>query len=209
MYGMKCKYLYTEKINVDYNVFKDFSHLKVGEQFEDIFLMPEDTENWEGDVQYNMFGFQNQWSQHFFISRASMLKLFPDFMEEGRHEMVNSLIVTPSGTLLEITHVESFGVGINNLWGYADNPTSYKATVKIYDHNIADEGITDIKTSVTLEEGKDGEIFKHEEPIDTSDIDSFFESLETTKTNIEKESITGTKEGTGKNNTNNPFGSLG
>lgn len=209
IYGILCKYLYTEKINVDYNVFKDFSHLKVGEQYEDVYLLPEDTSNFEGDVNYNMFGFHNQWTQQLFISRASMIKLFPDFMEEGRHELVNSLIVTPAGTLLEITHVESFTIGISNTWAYADLPSSYKLSVKIYDHNLSDEGITSVKTSVDLEEGKDGEIFKHTEEIDTSDIDAFFETLETTKTAIEQESITGTKQGTGANNTDNPFGTLG
>ncbi|MCD6435956.1 MAG: hypothetical protein J7L15_06165 [Clostridiales bacterium] len=208
MFGIACKYLYTEKINVDLNVFRDFSHLRVGEQYEDVMLLPEDTSNFEGDVSYNMFGFHNQWTQQLFISRKGMLKLFPDFMETGRHELVNSLIVTPAGTLLEITHVESFTVGVSNTWAYADLPNSYKLSVKIYDHNLPDEGITSVKTTVDLEEGKDGEIFKHIEDIDTSDIDAFFDTLEISKDNIEEESIKGTKEGTGKNNTNNPFGSL-
>jgi len=208
IYGILCKYLYTEKINVDSTVFRDFSHLKIGTDFEELYLLPEDTENWEGDVSYNLFGFHNQWTQQLFISRASMFKLFPEFMTEGRHELVNSLIVTPSGTLLEITHVESFGVGINNLWGYADQPTSYKLTVKIYDHNISDEGITSVKTSIKLEEGKDGEIFEHDEEIDTSDIDAFFGTLETHKETVDTESIHGTDKGTGANNTNSPFGNL-
>ncbi len=210
IYGIQCKYLYTEKINVDYNVFKDFSHLRVGEQYEDVMLLPEDTSNFEGDVSYNMFGFHNQWTQQLFISRSGMLKLFPDFMEIGRHKLVNSLIVTPAGTLLEITHVESYTVGVSNTWAYADLPNSYKLSVKIYDHNLSDEGITSVQTTIDLEESGEqaGEIFKHQEPIDTSDIDAFFETLETTKTSIEQESIQGTKEGTGSNNTNNPFGDL-
>lgn len=212
MYGMKCKYLFTEKINTDFSVFKDFSHLKVGKDFADVYLLPENTENWENDVNYNMFGFHNQWTQHFFISKKSMYELFPNFLETGRHELVNSLILTPSGTLLEVTHVESFGVGINNLWGYSDQPSSYKLSVKIYDNNISDEGITSIKTSIELQEGGSAnptEIFSSTEDIGTSDIDSFFASLEVTKNNIQKESTTGTKKGTGSNNTDNPFGSLG
>ena len=68
-----------------------------------------------------------------------------------------------------------------------------------------------------LEEGKDGEIFKYTQDVDTPDIDAFFETLETTKTKIDEESIkgsdpaspsTGVTGGTGANNTDSPFGNL-
>ena len=147
--------------------------------------MPEDAENWEGDVTYNLFGPFNQWTQHLFISKKTIYELYPDFLETGRHNLVNSLIVTPSSTLLEITHVESFGVGINNLWGYADQPSSYKMTVKIYDHNIADQGTKDIKDTIQLEEkGQGTTIHEYNEPIDTSEIDKFFNTLDEFKTEI-------------------------
>ena len=202
IYGIKCKYLFTKKENIDKSVFQDFSHLKIGQDYKDIYLLPEDTENWEGDVAYNLFGLNNQWTQHLFISKKSIYELFPEFLETGRHNLVNSLIVTPSGTLLEITHVESFGVGISNLWGYSDQPSSYKLTVKIYDHNLPDEGLRDIKETIKLEEQ---EIFEKDVEIDTSEIDDFFSSIESKKEIIDQESI---EEKTGSNNTNSPFGSL-
>jgi hypothetical protein len=205
IYGIKCKFLFSEKINKD-TVFRDFSHFKVNKDYKDIYLMPEDAENWEGDVTYNLFGPFNQWTQHLFISKKTIYELYPDFLETGRHNLVNSLIVTPSSTLLEITHVESFGVGINNLWGYADQPSSYKMTVKIYDHNIADQGTRDIKDTIQLEEkGQGTTIHEYNEPIDTSEIDKFFNTLDEFKTEIDN---TSTENITGANDTNSPFGNL-
>ncbi len=202
MYGISCKWLYSEKVNVDF-VFNDFSHMKVGTDFKDITLLPEDSSNWEGDVAYNSFGFFNQWTQHLYISKAGMLSIYPDFLtnSNARSKVVNSLIITPSSTLLEITHVESFAEGINNLWGYADDPSSYKLTVKAYSNNLSDEG-TNIKTEIKFGEGQDGEIFNHTENIDTTDIDQFFESLETTKTKQDTEADK-------ISNSGGPFGSLG
>ena len=212
MYGIKCKYLYTKKINKDLSVFKDFSHLKSNKDYKDIYLLPEESENWEGDVNYNLFGFHNNWTQHLYISKKSMYELFPEFLKTGRHEMVNSLIITPSSTILEITHVESFDPGVSNTWAYADQPSAYKLTVKIYDNNISDEGLKDIKTTIKLEEtGQSGEenIFEYDEIIDTSDIDKFFDSVKQDKIDIDQESKTGTtKNRTGQNDTNSPFGNL-
>ncbi len=215
-FGIKCKYLYTEKMNKDLTVFRDFSHLRVGEDFEYIYLMPEDTENWEGESQFNLFGAFNNFTQHLFISKKSMYKLFPDFLETGRKEILNSLIVTPSSTLLEITNIDNFIPGVNNLWGFSDQPSSYKLSVKVYDHNIADEGTREVKTGITLSEEavyKDGTevIHQSEVEIDTSDIDEFFSSLETTKENVKGEAKTGSTDsvnpGAGASNTHSPFGS--
>lgn len=210
MYGIKCKYLYTEKQNIDATVFKDFSHLKLGTDFKDIYLLPENTENWDESVTFNLFGSFNMWSQNLFISKKSILELFPDFFESGRKDLVNSLIVTPGSSVLEITNMEPYNLGINNMWTYADQPSSYRLSVRIYDHNIADEGISNLKTSIVLEEGSETQtIFSHTEDIDTSDIDAFFSSLEVTKTLVEDESnhgVNGSK--TGTNNTDSPFGNL-
>ena len=79
--------------------------------------------------------------------------------------MINSLLITPSSTILEVTHFENFNVGINNLFAYADDTSVYKLTVKVYSNNIADEGTADIEDIIKLE---DQEIFEHLDPIDTS-----------------------------------------
>ena len=206
IYGIQCLWLYSERVNQDDLVFRDFSHFKVLNQgnYKEVTLLPEDANTWEGDVAYNGFGIYQQYTQHLFMSRRDMLRLYPDFLTEnsGRSKIVNSLLITPNSTILEVTHVESYDVGIANLWSYADNPKSYKLTVKVYASNLADEGTTEIKEKIDLEEGPDGEIFKHEEPLDTSGIDEFFETLSSTK---DKQNTEGNK----KSNSGGPFGSLG
>ncbi len=210
MYGIKCKYLYTEKQNIDLTVFKDFSHLELGSDFKDVYLLPENSENWDDSVTFNLFGAFNQWSQNLFISKKSILELFPDFFERGRKDLINSLIVTPGSSVLEITNAEPYNIGLNNMWSYADQPSSYKLTVRIYDHNIADRDISNLKTSIKLEESSETQtIFEQTEDIDTSDIDAFFNSLEVNKSLVEEESFNG-RDGskTGTNDTNSPFGNL-
>lgn len=207
IYGIQCKWLYSERVNEDF-VFRDFSHFKVGTDYKDVTLMPQETISWEGDVAYNNFGFYNQWTQQLFISKADMLNLYPDYLDKGnpsRSKVVNSLLITPSSTILEVTHVESFTEGVNNVWGYADDPSTYKLTVKIYSNNLADEGISEIKDTIKLAEGpeKDGvaEIHDYDEVIDTSDIDAFFAELSAVKEEQETE-------GSKISNNNNPFGNL-
>lgn len=206
IYGIQCLWLYAERVNEDKLVFKDFSHFKVQNKgnFKEVTLLPEDASTYEGDVNYNMFGIYQQYTQHLFISQKDMLRLYPDFLSEtgSRAKVVNSLILLPSSTLLEVTHVESFDVGIANLWSYNDNPKSYKLTVKVYSNNISDEGVTEIKDTINLEEGPDGEIFDYDESVDTSDIDVFFETLASTKKKIDEE-------GDKKSSSGGPFGSLG
>lgn len=202
MYGIACKWLYSERINED-SVFQDFSHNKVDSSVEypTIYLLPEDSSSWEGDSTFNSFGFFNQHTQNLFISKAGMLSLYPDFLTEtgSRAEVVNSLLITPSSTILEVTHVEHFTPGINNLFAFADSPSSYKLTVKVYTKNLADDGVASVQDNIKLDED---EIFEHDEPIDTTDIDDFFSSLESVK---EQQDL----EGDQISNTNNPFGSLG
>lgn len=209
MYGIQCKWLFSERINEDF-VFRDFSHFKVNSDFKDVTLMPQETMSWEGDVAYNNFGFYNQWTQQLFISKSSMLDLYPDFLDKGnsaRAKVVNSLLITPSSTILEVTHVESFTEGVNNVWGYNDNPSTYKLTVKIYSNNLSDEGVTEVKDTIDLKEGPEdengvAEIFDHEQEIDTSDIDNFFNEL----SKVKEEQDT---EGDKISSNTNPFGTLG
>ncbi len=209
-FGIPCLYLYSEKVNVDSVVFNDFSHNKVtpGSSVQ-VTLKPEDTVDWTGDNIYNSFGIYNQQSTNLFISKRDILRLYPDFLEEtgSRSKIVNSLLITPSSTILEITHVESFVEGVSNLWGFSDDTNSYKLVCKIYSNNLSDEGVTSIQDSVDLEEGpdgsrEDGKIFEHEEVIDTAEIDNFFNSLDTIKEQVDIEADKISKSG-------GPFGSLG
>ena len=206
IYGIQCLWLFSERINEDELVFRDFSHFKVLNKgnYKEVTLLPEDSSSWEGDVAYNGFGIYQQYTQHLFISKKDMLRLYPDFLTQtgSRSKIVNSLLITPSSTILEVTHVESFDVGVSNLWAYNDNPNSYKLTVKVFANNLADEGTTEIKDTIKLEEGPDGEIFDYDEKVDTSDIDDFFSTLDATKN---KQNTEGDK----KSSSGGPFGSLG
>jgi hypothetical protein len=221
MYGITVKYLYVEKMNKN-EVFRDFSHLSIHPDVisKEIYLLPENSEDWEGDVVYNNFGFYNQWTQTLYISRKTILELYPDFDEDGRSRMVNNLIITPSSTVLEITHVETYNPGINNLWGYADRTSVYKLSVKIYDHNIADEGISDIgkevELDIKLKEGANSlledenteVIFEHDEELDTTDIDKFFQEITQDINTVEDLADKGDDKGKKPSNTNSPFGNL-
>ena len=210
MYGIPCLYLYSEKINQD-KVFKDFTHNKIPkDKSVQIYLLPENSEDWEGDTIYNQFGFYNQWTQNLFISRDTVLELYPDFDQQGRHLLVNSLIVLPSNTVLEVTHVETYDPGVNNLWAYGDENSVYKLVVKTYDHNIGDQGVSEIKDQIELEEGPNpgsdqDNIFEYDEDIDVSSIDDFFKELENNTKDLEEISET---EPELINNTDSPFGDL-
>ena len=204
MYGIQAKYLFSERINQDKLVFGDFSHFKVKKDYKDIMILPEDGTNWEGENMFNTFGFYNQQSQNVFISKSTLLELYPKF-ETTSPEIVNSLLLLPSGSIVEITHLEEFNEGVNNLWAYADTASSYKLTLKVYSVNLADEGVSDIETTISLDEGPENsngeeKIFEHEEVV-TTDIDKFFDELSITKTLQDTE-------GDAISNTGGPFGSL-
>jgi hypothetical protein len=102
---------------------------------------------------------------------------------------------------MEVTHLESYVQGQNNLWPYADNPSSYRLTVKIYDNNLADEGTEDIEGTVSFDEGENAEIFEHDETFDTKQLDDFFQGLETIKEEQDKEAEPLSRSG-------GPFGNL-
>ena len=204
IYGIKCIWLFSEKKNID-TVFRDFSHMKVTPgASKEVMLMPVEMEDWDGDILYNNFGLYNKHTQNLFISKASLLELYPDFLtEQGpRSQIVNSLLVFPSGAIMEVTHLESYVPGLNNLWSYADNPSSYRLTVKAYDNNLADEGTEDIEETVSFDEGENAEIFEKDETFNTHQLDEFFKELEDQKEEQDTEAEPLSRSG-------GPFGNLG
>jgi len=178
----------------------------VGKDYVDIVLMPEDPNNWAEDNLFNSFGYYNNQTQQVFISRKTILEIYPDFEEDGYSDLMNSLILFPSGTLVEITDVEQYNEGINNLFAYADKISSYKLTIKVYNVNLSDEGVSEIDTTVSLDEGpqgsrNEGKIFEKEEEVNTQEIDDFFNTLEITKNEQDTE-------GDKISNTGGVFGNL-
>jgi hypothetical protein len=201
MYGFPVLFLYSDRVNEDSIVFRDFSHYKITPGVsKQIYILPEDSSNWGGDAVFNSFGFYDMHNTVGYVSKKTMLELFPGFLEtEGvDSKIINSLIVTPDSTILEITDINRYDPGVNNLWAFADQGSSYKLTMKIYDINISDEGVSEIAENVKLEET---EIFEHDEPIDTSTIDDFFNDVQKIKV---KTDIEGAK----KSKSGGPFGNL-
>ena len=91
--------------------------------------------------------------------------------------------------------MEAFHEGVSNLFGYADDPNSYRITVKLYAINISDEGVQNIDDEMSLDEGPEGEIFEHTEEVDTTHIDSFFDDLMTAKETVDTEGEKTSKSG--------------
>jgi len=205
IYGVQCLWLYSERINEDHNAFQDFSHFKVEKDYKQVTLLPENMENFDGDASFNSFGMFQAYSLELFISAKEMLVIYPDFLTDHgeRSRVVNSLLLTPGNQLLEITNVESYDLGVSNQFTYADNPNSYKLSCRVYTPNISDEGVREITSSIKLEEGPNpasDDIFGYDEPVDTSEIDDFFDALEVTKQDQDKAS---------KSRAGGPFGNLG
>ena len=201
IYGVSCLWLYSERINEDNTCFKDFSHFKVDKDYKQVTLLPENQENFDGEVSFGGFGMFQAYSTELFISAASLLSLYPEFLTKrgARSNVLNSLLLTPGGQILEVTNVESFDLGISNQFTYADNPNSYKLSCKLYTPNQSDESVSSIKSSIKLEED---EIFEYDEAVDTSQIDDFFKELDIVKD-------TQNLEGDKKSDSGGVFGSLG
>jgi hypothetical protein len=194
-------------MNKDFT-FKDFSHFKTTKEPKEIYVMPENPENWEDTEVFNSFGFFNNGIQHVFITKDTILNLYPDIdesTETWRTEIMNSMIVLPSNTLLEITDIQQYHEGLGNLWAFADDIISYKLAVKVYDNMLGDE--IEIDSKVTLDEsGKDGEpvIFQKEELTTSEEIDDFFKSINEINDEIDEKA----KE-IPKADNDNVFGNLG
>jgi len=192
IYGVQMLWVRSERVNEDF-VFKDFSHYKVGDQeFEQVMMLPEDTTNWDGDRSFGNFGFYQNYSVHLFISTRDLESLYPDFFENKntRNKIINSLIITPGSTVLEITDMTNYSEGISNLYTYSDEPEVYKLTCKVYTSNISDEGVSTLQSKVEIQEGPIGSrttdnqnsrIFDHTEEVYTTDVEDFFSHLDTIK----------------------------
>jgi len=206
IYGIRVKWLYSNRVNED-EVFLDFSHFKVNTDlnediYKDITILPEDTSSWENENNFGIFGYYNNQHINAYISRNDILLLYPMFeddTEDNFSDILNSLLILPSSTILEVTNIEQYHPGINNLYAYSDAISSYKLTMKVYDINLSDEGVKDISTNINLDELQEGvtpeeKIFEYNEPIDT-EIDDFFNQLAQEKNNQDQRDTISTSGG--------------
>jgi len=238
IYGVEMDFLFVKRMNID-TVLRDFSHLKMQEgDSAKITMLPENSAGWDGDMAWDMFGLHNKRTITFFVSRKSCEEILLTKKEEvekdiakgidppilGRERLgnvyslfLNSLLVLPSGTILEITDITQQTEGINNLFTYDDDSSVYTFTTAIYynsqqneveyDPNKKDDLSTkpqnlpqDPSQAPKIDYQETGPTDAYEESFE--DLDSYFESLEEDKTEQEIEGQT-------ISNSDSVFGSLG
>ncbi len=214
IYGVEVDFLYTRKMNRD-KILMDFSHMKTDKDTQKIMLLPEEGDQWGGVNQWDMFGLNNLRTISFFMSKESLDTLLLKYKEKYENinnykEFINSLLVLPNGSFLEISDIEGEVDGINNLFTYDDLKSVYRITTKIYHHSKQDE-IEHSSTDLTKETidsdtipGIDTIIYSDDKIIDDSlkDIDEYFNSLDEVTDNQNEE-------GAPKMNDDSVFGTLG
>lgn len=188
IYGVECDYVYTSKENQD-KIMREFSHFETGDS-KKVMLLPEEMVSYEEDLNWDMWGLNNMRTMHLFISKKSMYNLFPEW-SFGAHakDIVNSLVVFPSGSIMEISDITTTGEGINNLFTYNDEESVYRLSMKNYLASQQDTVAPDAEQSEEVQETFE-------------DLDSYFDSLDKVKDNQEEESI-------GVSNSDSVFGTLG
>ena len=136
LYGILTKFLVTEKINEDPNVFGDYSHMKSdGNRIYDIYMLPENSEDWDQeDFSFQQFGIVNTENISLFAARSAFDTIF------GQDERIlGNLVILPNNKIMEITNVSYETPGINNLFTNADAKSVLKLTCKPYDSKLIQE----------------------------------------------------------------------
>lgn len=135
LYGIRVKFLLTEKINLDDTIFGDYSHMKSdSEKIWDMFMLPEMSESFDiGQYMFDEFGFTSYDNISLFVST----KMFLGVCE--MREIVGNLIVLPSSKVFEITSIEWMVPGVNNLFTFADEKSVYKLSCKPYEFKLINE----------------------------------------------------------------------
>jgi len=209
LYGVETDFIFTKKMNAD-KILMDFSHMQSDKNTKKILLLPEESENWGGATQWDVFGLNNMRTLSFFISSFTIKELMSSYTVSNYKEYINSLIVLPNKSFLEITDIEAEVDGVNNLYTYADEKSVYRVTAKAYNHNTQDE-IEHSSTDINKSEIDDVTIpgikmvdYSDDKIIDESsmDLDEFFDSLEDDKQ-------TQDTEGEKVSNSDSVFGTLG
>lgn len=135
LYGVLTKFVKTEKINFDMNVFGDYSHMKTNNSdVYDIYMLPENTEDWDTESYgFNNMGLTNFDNITLFASKSSF-----DGIAEIQ-QIVGNLIVFPNNKIMEITDADPTVPGVNNLFTYSNEKNVYRLTCKPYNFKIVNE----------------------------------------------------------------------
>jgi len=210
IYGVECDYLFTTKMNVD-KILQDFTHLRLAEKdSKKVYLLPDDTAGWGGDLTWSMWGPTNNRTVSFYVSVNTLKSLYPGKTGFNKDpDIINSLVALPNGTLLEVTDVSDNVEGVNNLFTYKDSDSVYMLSTRVY-YNRQQDNLEynpdqkDVPVEVTDSPEVDfiaqPESDNYEESFES--IDDYFKALEDTK--IEQDN-----EGVPVSDSDSVFGSLG
>lgn len=177
LYGIEAKLLKTKKLNLDHEVFGDWSSIKTdGSNIFDIHILPDNSDNFDfAEFAFGEFGFTNTETCSVYISAQECMKL-----GFGINELVSSLVVLPSNKVMEITNAEVLAPGINNLWAYSDSKSIFKLVLNTYKFKLHDEiEPNDVINTLDI---KEEELKNVQDIQDNYDpLDNYFEKLLNTK----------------------------
>jgi hypothetical protein len=142
LYGLLCKFLVVQKINVDSTVFGDYSHIKTdNNKVFDFYGLPETSESMDNmNYAFTQFGYSSTASINLFISKKTMETIFPDvYSSKGINGIIGNLVVLPSGGIVEITDCQYEVPGVSNLFANADNKNVYRITCITYNQKAQNE----------------------------------------------------------------------
>lgn len=133
LYGFNAKFVPVDMVGLDW-VFNDYNHLKSNaEDVIDIKVLPMDTTDYTSNG-YNLseFGFLNNTTIDLIISKNT-LKMFKDW------RVVGSLLVLPNNKRLEITSLDMYVNGINNLFVFNNDKSAYRLSCVTYSEQLHSE----------------------------------------------------------------------
>jgi len=135
LYGVPTKFLVTEKINIDDNVFGDFSHMKTNsDSIYEFYTLPENSDDWDSTgYTVTEFGLSNFENIVLFVAQSN----FDGIIAEK--EIVGNLLIFPNNKIMEISDVDLVVPGINNLYTYDDTKSVYKFSCVPYKVKLTDE----------------------------------------------------------------------
>jgi hypothetical protein len=209
IYGVNANFIYTNKMNKDF-VLKDFSHFKSEDKPFEIYLLPEDESNWATDMAWDAWGLNNLRTISFFLSSKTYDKISEKYFENSEGTIINSLLIMPNGSILEISDLSFDVEGGNNLFIYPDDKSAYLITARMYNNNehddikTIDNPVTSEKVTKTVNDGLLDIEFNEDEIQEEAftNLDDYFNALDNNKTEQDDA-------GQRISNSDSVFGSLG
>lgn len=174
IYGLKVKWIFTQKVNSDI-IFGDFSHYKADDSTSyEVYVMPENAEDFDEfeRLQTQFPGVIGDSSMNLYISKISMRELVQKSentqnqidvtqCNEIVQKLIGSLLILPSGQIMEVTNLSLDVLGANNAFMNAVDKNVYTVKCRTYVHKASHEVSVnpDIKDSESLDNGETPDMF--------------------------------------------------